>query len=141
MIKHRQFFKDQVVFKNLLEIDNQQILNKIHMNHRLTYLRDTAIGRFIEENTIKNINILIHYNNSDLVQYFLSNENLLKNLIEKINNDDFGIRSQGIQFLLELISCSKDIVKMKNIFNQFIFFLKLIFRYKQEYISLKNYVN
>lgn len=118
IIKHRQFFREQVVFKNLLEIENKQILQKIHMNHRLTYLRDTATGRFIEEITIKNINILIHYNNSDIVQYFHGNDILLRNMIDKIKEEDLEIRNQGISFLLELISCSKDIVF--NIFENII---------------------
>ena len=114
MIKHRQFFKEQVSFNNLLEIDDPKILYKIHMNHRLNYLKDTATGRFIEEVTLKNINFLTHYNNTDLIQYFLSNEILLKNLIEKIKDENLEIRYQGISFLLELINCCKDIVNRIN---------------------------
>ncbi len=110
MIKHRRFFKEQVTFNNLLEIDDPKILYKIHMNHRLNYLKDTATGRFIEEVTLKNINFLTHYNNSDLIQYFLTNDKLLKKLIEKIKDENLEIRYQGISLLLELINCCKDIV-------------------------------
>lgn len=110
IIKHRQFFKDQVNFKNLLNITNKDIIEKIHMNHRLTYLRDTATGRFIEEITIRNINSILNLNNSEIIQYFLSNENLLIAMIDKIKDEDLEIRSQGISFLLELISCGKEIV-------------------------------
>ncbi len=80
------------------------------MNHRLTYLRDTATGRFIEEITIRNVNSILNLNNSEIIQYFLSNENLLIAMIDKIKDDDHEIRSQGISLLLELISCGKEIV-------------------------------
>jgi hypothetical protein len=94
----------------LLNITNKDILEKIHMNHRLTYLRDTATGRFIEEITIRNVNSILNLNNSEIIQYFLSNENLLIAMIDKIKDDDHEIRSQGISLLLELISCGKEIV-------------------------------
>ena len=80
------------------------------MNHRLTYLRDTAIGRFIEENTIKNINILIHYNNSDIIQFFLGNEILIKSMLNKIGDENLNTRNEAISFLMELSGCCKDIV-------------------------------
>lgn len=130
MIKHRQFFKDQVSFNNLLEIDDQKILYKIHLNYRLNYLKDTAIGRFIEEVTLKHINFLTHYNNNDIIQYFLeNNEQLIKVLIDKIKEDDLQIRYQGISFLLELITCCKDIVLFS--FN---------LRFNRESIFLKHFV-
>jgi protein phosphatase-4 regulatory subunit 3 len=115
MIKHRQFFTDQVNFKNLLNITNKDIIEKIHMNHRLTYLRDTATGRFIEEVTIRSINSILNLNNTEIIQYFLTNENLLKSIIDKIKDEDLEIRSQGISFLVELISCGKDIVKTNKL--------------------------
>ena len=115
MIKHRQFFKEQVTFNNLLNIEDSKVLYKIHMNHRLNYLKDTATGRFIEEVTLKNINFLTHYNNTDIIQHFLSNESLLNNLIDKIKNENLEVRHQGISFLLELINCCKDIVIYLNL--------------------------
>lgn len=93
-----------------MEIDDPKILTKIHINHRLNYLKDTATGRFIEDVTLKNINFLLHYNNSDIIQYFLSNENILMKLLDKIKDEDLNIRYQGICLLLELINCCKDIV-------------------------------
>jgi len=127
MIKHRQFFKDQVTFKNLLHITNKEIIEKIHMNHRLTYLRDTATGRFIEEVTIRSINSILNLNNSEIIQYFLSNENLLRSMVDKIKQEDLEIRSQGISFLLELISCGKEIVICFNCFICLLLIRKFIF--------------
>lgn len=80
------------------------------MNHRLSYLRDTAIGRFIEDLTIKNINFIIHYNNSEIFQHFIENKNLLEEILNKINEEDIQSKYDGISFLSELISCTKELV-------------------------------
>ena len=115
VIRHRQYFKEQSQFKNILNIEDNYLLSKINTNHRLTYLRDTAIGRFIEEITIKHINILLHYNNSDIIQNFMTNKNYLKQIIDFINSDDIDIKFSGISFLIEIFNCSKDLVKCKII--------------------------
>lgn len=81
------------------------------MNYRLSYLRDTAIGRFIEEKTIKDINLIMHYNNADIIQYFLNSKDLLQQLIERIFSDDLTMKNEGILFILELILCSKELVR------------------------------
>jgi hypothetical protein len=78
----------------------------------LQYLRDTAIGRFIEEMTIKHINVILHYNNSDIIQYFLNNKQLLQKVVDRIAEDDLNLKNDGILFMLELIGCSKDLVKL-----------------------------
>lgn len=79
-------------------------------------MRDTAIGRFIEELTIKNINIIIHYNNSDIISYFISNKSQLKLIIEKISSEDVETKHDGILFLLELIQCSKELLHNRLFF-------------------------
>ena len=102
MIKHRNFFNEISKFKNILNIEDPSLINKIHLNHRLSYLRDTAIGRFIEENTIKHINIMTHYNNSDIIQYFLNNKFLIKKIIDFISENNLNEKFEALLFLLEL---------------------------------------
>lgn len=116
ILKHKQYFQDQVKFKNVLEINDESILHKIHLNHRLVYLRDTAIGRFIEETTLKNINILVHYNNSDIVQYFLSNKFYLKDLANKMISNNLEEANDAILYMLELINVSKDLLQTRQFF-------------------------
>jgi hypothetical protein len=97
-------------FKNIFNISDTDIIYKITFNHRVTYLRDTAIARFIEEHTLKNINILLNMSNSDIVQFFLNNKNYLINIIDLISSDSVDEKMQGVTFLMELIQCTKDLV-------------------------------
>lgn len=119
-ISHRNYFKDIAKFKNILNIDNSEVLHKIHLNHRLSYLRDTAIGRFIEELPFLNINVIIQTNNAFIIQYFLDNKNLLKNLIINLNKD--GVTEidmiDNLMFILELIGCMKEFQQKRVQFHE-----------------------
>ena len=103
VIPHRKYFKEIVKFNNILNIKDKEILDKIHMNHRLSYLRDTAIGRFIEENTLKVINLMIQVNNHKIVKYFLYNLNNLNKILSLMNSNDLKIKENECLFLFELI--------------------------------------
>ena len=117
IVPHRKYFTEIVKFKNLLDIKNKEILNKIHLNHRLSYLKDTAICRFIEENTLKIINSMIQLNNNEIIQFFLQNLENLKFFLDLIkNNDDFNIKKDACLFLVELMNCSFDIFSSRITF-------------------------
>ena len=113
VIPHRKYFKEIVKFKNILNLNNQEILEKIHMNNRLSYLRDTAIGRFIEDNPLKIINSMIQTNNNSILQFFLNETNYIKQLFSLIENKDIYIRKDACLFLIELINCSKDLMQIR----------------------------
>lgn len=55
-LKHRDFLKNQVKFKQVVTITDESILEAIHLNYRLSYLKDTAIARFIDDSVISSIN-------------------------------------------------------------------------------------
>ena len=60
--KYRSFLRDRVSFVNTTCIKNPEILNTIHLNFRLIYLRDTATARWIDEGTyelLMNVSCLI----------------------------------------------------------------------------------
>ena len=114
-IRHRMYFKDVAKFKNVLNLDNKEIISKIHINHRLGYLRDTAIGRFIEEIPYININIILQTNNAMIIQYFIDNKSILHKCV--LNIMDQSLKEEQIRdnilFLLELIACTKEFQQKK----------------------------
>lgn len=115
-VRHRKFLTEQSKFKNLFNIDDNSVIEKIKINYRLTYMRDVAIARFIEETTIKNMNIIIHYNNSDIIQYFTTHKEILKSLFEMIGSDQTEVKYEGMAFLMELNHISKDLIQTKIYF-------------------------
>lgn len=139
MIKHRQFFREHAKFHNILNLTDTNMINRIHINHRLAYLRDTAIGRFIDDQTVKHINILIHYTNSDIILYFLTNKSYLKNIIEKIKQEDLDIKTQGLNFILELIASSKELLQTRILFYETICDLDIFEALERTLVDITHY--
>jgi len=140
MIKHRQFFREQAKFHNILNLTDSTLINRIHFSHRLAYLRDTAIGRFIDDQTVKHINILIHYTNSDIILYFLTNKSCyLKAIIEKIKQDDLDIKSEGLSFILELIASSKELLQTRILFYEAICDLEILDALEKTLVDVTHY--
>ena len=118
IIPHRKYFKEIVKFKNPLNIRDPILIQRINQNLRLTYLRDTALGRIINENTNKSINLIIQMNHSEIVQFFINNTNYLKVLFSQMESEDIIVKKDAILFLTELISCSKNVATSRVTFNE-----------------------
>ena len=56
VLKHREFLKKELKFKQVVQIEDEFILEEIHIVYRLTYLKDTAIARFIDDSVLSTIN-------------------------------------------------------------------------------------
>ena len=117
-VPHRKYFKEIVKFKNPLNIKDQCLLQKINQNLRLTYLRDTAFGRLIEDKTNRCINNIIQMNNIEIIQFFINNKDYLDILFSQLESEDILIKKDAILFLSELISCSKTVVQSRVTFNE-----------------------
>ena len=120
-IPHRKYFKNIVKFKNPLNIKNEEIIKKINQNLRLTYLRDTALSRLIEDNAVKTINTILQYNHNDIIQFFLNNTIYIEMLLDQLKNEDINVKKQACLFLSQIIECSKDVLQTRSTFSEFLF--------------------
>ena len=120
-IPHRKYFKNIVKFKNPLNIKNPEIIKKINQNLRLTYLRDTALSRLIEDNAVKTINSILQYNHNDFIQFFLNNSIYLEMLLDQLKSEDLNIKKEACLFLSEIIECSKDVIQTRSTFSEYLF--------------------
>ena len=116
-VPHRKYFKDIVKFKNPLNIQDHEILKKINQNLRLTYLRDTALSRLIDDNAIKAINLIVQFNHNDIIQFFLNDIKYFEILFNQLQNEDLKIKKESCLFLSELIECSKDVLQSRVTFS------------------------
>ena len=118
IIPHRKYFKEIVKFKNPLNIQDPLLIERINQNLRLTYLRDTALGRIINENTNKTINLIIQMNHTEIIQFFINNTNYLNVLFSQMKSENIDVKKDAILFLSELIACSKNVVQSRVTFNE-----------------------
>ena len=118
IIPHRKYFKEIVKFKNPLNITEPLMIERINQNLRMTYLRDTALGRIINENTNKAINLIIQKNQTDIIQFFIEHTNYLIKLFSQMESNDINVKKDAILLLSELVSCSKNVVQNRVTFNE-----------------------
>ena len=93
-------------------------MQKINQNIRLTYLRDTAFSRLIDDNTNRIINTIIQMNHTDIIQFFINNKEYINTLFSQLQSEDILILKDSVLFLSELISCSKNVSQSRVSFNE-----------------------
>ena len=133
--------KETVKFKRFLSLDDHEVLEKIHLNYRLSYLKDTALATGLDENNISTIVNLMSNNNSEVISNILLNQESIAKIFERLKNNDIEIRKEAINFLSEIFSISKNLQVQGrlNLLSSFKsieeFNLSILVR---EWISLKN---
>ena len=120
-VPHRIYFKNIVKFENILNLEDETLLKKINQNLRLTYLRDTALSRLIDDNAIKAINLILQLNHNDIIQFFLNDLKYFEILFNQLQNEDINIKKKACLFLSELIECSKDVLQSRVTFCECLF--------------------
>ena len=143
IVPHRKYFKEVVKFKNPLNIEDEDILQKINMNIRLSYLRDTVLARIIDSNTLKTINFIIQINNNDIIQFFIDEDKYLTLLCEQLQDKNILIKRDAFLLFSELINCTKDIYQAKISFNEKLFELGIFKTLTENLkeITNENYIN
>ena len=107
--KHRAFLKDKAKFKNFMLLTDSEVIDKIHLNYRLAYLKDTALATGLDEANIQTIANLMSSNNSDVIQNMLLSQENISQIFEKLKSDDIDIRTESINFLSEIFTISKNL--------------------------------
>ena len=143
VVPHRIYFKEVVKFKNPLKIENEEIIEKINLNNRLSYLRDTVLARFIDNNTLKAINFSIQLNNNDIIQFFIEEKKYLELLCEQLQDNNILIKKDAFLLFNELMNCSKDIYQTRIAFIETLCELDIFHGLNEnlEAISNNEYIN
>ncbi|KAI0380022.1 DUF625-domain-containing protein [Hypomontagnella monticulosa] len=79
---HRQWLQGEGRYKEVVHIEDGQILKKIHQTYRLQYLKDVVLARILDDNTFSVLNSLIFFNQVDIVQHLQSNVLFLAELFD-----------------------------------------------------------
>lgn len=100
-----------------LGISAYGIEERIHINYRLSYLKDTVMARYIDDQAVNVINQLIMQNNKEIVQFIFDDDasdpfsenkqstglSLKDQIIEKIKSKtDIKTKHMAIEFMIEL---------------------------------------
>lgn len=66
-IKHRQFLKEQVLFKEVVPIRDSEIIRQIHLIYRMQYVKDVILPRLLDETVFNCLSHIIMMNHIEVV--------------------------------------------------------------------------
>lgn len=81
-LEHRKYLQSSVIFKEVVPIQNADLLKKIHLTFRIQYLKDVILPRLIDDLTFATLNSLIYFNNVDIVEHLYKDTAFLTELYD-----------------------------------------------------------
>ncbi|KAI1093605.1 DUF625-domain-containing protein [Rostrohypoxylon terebratum] len=108
---HRQWLEGEGRYKEVVPIEDSQILKKIHQTYRLQYLKDVVLARILDDNTFSVLNSLIFFNQVDIVQHLQSNANFLAELFHIFQSHITGPRrkKEAVLFIQQCCAIAKNL--------------------------------
>lgn len=87
-ICHRHVLKESVHYKQVLSFQDEELLERIHLNYRLQYLKDHVLARVLDDAAFGSLSQLVIMNNSYLLNYLQQNDALILQLFDGLKNKD-----------------------------------------------------
>lgn len=108
---HRQWLIDDSRYKEVVKIEDLNILRKVHQTYRLQYLKDVVLARILDDNTFSVLNSLIFFNQVDIVQHIQANQQFLGDLFDifKLPNQDPRRKKNAVLFIQQCCAVAKNL--------------------------------
>ncbi|XP_071940253.1 uncharacterized protein [Coffea arabica] len=110
-VHHRNFLKENVVFKEAIPIKDPVVLSKIHQTYRVGYVKDVILPRVLDEATVASLNSIIHSNNATVVSLLKDDNTFIQELFARLKSSSTSAESKKnlVLFLHEFCSLSKSL--------------------------------
>jgi protein phosphatase-4 regulatory subunit 3 len=123
---HRQYLSDTSKFKQVVNIDNDEVRRKIHYTYRLQYLKDVVLARILDDPTFSVLNSLIFFHQVEIINHLHQNEQFLRELFNIFGPDetDAPRMREAVLFIQNCCSVAKSIQanSRAHLYNNFIQF-------------------
>lgn len=87
-IKHRQFLKEKVIFKQVVPIEDPDTINKIHQIYRMQYVKDVVLPRLMDEPVFYCLSHMIMMGQMEVVHTLSTLPSFFSDLFAKIRDSD-----------------------------------------------------
>jgi len=109
--KHREFLKKKSIFKEVIPLENSDLVSKIHQTFRIQYIQDVALPNQVafEENIPATLSSYIYFNKVEIVSIIQEDEQLLTRLFSQLSTKEVSVsqRRDLILFLKEFCTFSQ----------------------------------
>eukprot|EP01017_Pseudomicrothorax_dubius_P040305 TRINITY_DN6289_c0_g5_i1.p1 TRINITY_DN6289_c0_g5~~TRINITY_DN6289_c0_g5_i1.p1 ORF type:complete len:709 (-),score=136.88 TRINITY_DN6289_c0_g5_i1:116-2242(-) len=107
-IPHRTFFKEHAHYLDVVEIKEAFVLREIHMNFRLLYLRDCALGHYLDERSLIMVTSIVQENYMEIVKYIQGNKDVMRRLFDQLRQ----YKMNALRFIHEVCSVIKPLMEI-----------------------------
>lgn len=106
---HREFLREKVKFKEVVEISNAAIREKIHQTCRLGYLKDVILPRVLDDSAFSMLTSMMMYNNVEVVQSLHRDAHFFPELMRRLKDAKPGDEDWNdlVSFLQELCTLAR----------------------------------
>lgn len=108
---HRHWLSKEGRYKEVVRIEDADILKKIHTVYRLQYLKDVVLARILDDPTFSILNGLIFFQQVDIVQHIQSNPDFLKELFGIFGSQetDQERKKEAVLFIQQCCAIAKNL--------------------------------
>jgi len=92
---HRKILDVDIKFRSVLSFTDEAILDKIHLNYRMMYLRDHILPRMVDDSVFMVLLQQIYQNTSSILAHLEQNPKLLDQLFSQVKDGDL----QSLDFI------------------------------------------
>eukprot|EP00397_Hematodinium_sp_SG-2012_P005974 GEMP01006000.1.p1 GENE.GEMP01006000.1~~GEMP01006000.1.p1 ORF type:complete len:751 (+),score=120.15 GEMP01006000.1:47-2299(+) len=92
---HRKLLSVDIKYRAVITFTDEHILDKIHLNYRMMYLRDHILPRMIDDSVFMMLLQRIYANTSEILRYLEGNPSLLDQLFSQVKDGDL----QSLDFI------------------------------------------
>ncbi|VFQ65123.1 unnamed protein product [Cuscuta campestris] len=117
IVHHRNFLKENVVFKEAIPIKDPVVLSKIHQTYRVGYMKDVILPRILDDATATTLANLIHSNNAFVVSVLKDDSTFIRELFVRLKSstDSGGSKKNLVRFLHEFCTSSKSLQMVQQL--------------------------
>lgn len=87
---HRQVLKMKVQFKQAVDFEDAEVLERIHLNYRLQYLKDIVLPRLLDDGSFVSLTQMIHANLSVILDSVKTSAKVLDQLFQQLQRRDLN---------------------------------------------------
>eukprot|EP00096_Caligus_rogercresseyi_P001334 TRINITY_DN120_c3_g1_i1.p1 TRINITY_DN120_c3_g1~~TRINITY_DN120_c3_g1_i1.p1 ORF type:complete len:912 (+),score=311.72 TRINITY_DN120_c3_g1_i1:300-3035(+) len=109
--KHRQYLRSIATFHKVININNEELLSKIHQTYRVQYIQDVVLPppSVFEENVLSSLSSFIFFNKVEIVSLVQEDEQFLNDFFNQLMDEstDEHRRRELLLFLKEFCTFSQ----------------------------------
>lgn len=108
---HRQWLNQKGRYKEVVRIEDNETVRKIHQTYRLQYLKDVVLARILDDSTFGVLNSMIFYNQVEIVTHLDGDINFLKALfgIFADPTQDLTRKKDAVLFIQQSCAIAKNL--------------------------------